>query len=156
MVRVRSRMARRGRTGRAVAHTKARRKVQVHRHHHRRYAGIRGGPRPGPHKPRHRKPRLSKKRAGLRAKRGHALHHALKGRHGKRHFHGRKKSLHKRHVRHGLHRHFKGRHSTHKRHMKPGLHRHFHGRKTTHHRGHMRPHKPKAAPISEASYLSMF
>lgn len=169
MVRIRSRMVRRGRTGRKATGVKvARRRVQVHRHHHRRYAGVRGG-KPVVHRATHkpRKPRLSrsgrhhrflgrKKHLGPRAAKGHALHKALKGRHGKRHFHGRKKSLHKRVMRKGLHRHFKGRHLTHKRHVKPGLHRHFHGRKTTHHKGHLRPQKPKAAPISAASYLSMF
>ena len=171
MYAVRSRMARRGRTGRKTVTTKvARRRVQVHHHHPRRYAGVRGGPRVvrrGVTLTRHRKPRVNKtgrhhrflgrkKHVGPRAAKGHALHRALKGRHGHRKFHGRKKSLHKRHMRKGLHRKFKGRHLTHKRHVRPGLHRHFKGRKTTHHRGHTRPHKPKAAPISSASYLSMF
>lgn len=177
MVRVRSSHARRGRTGRKVAHQHARRRVQVHKHHHRRYAGTRGHPK-APKAPTHRtlsgvhppKARVSKtgrhhrflgrkKHVGPRALRGHAIRKALKGRHGKRAFHHRKfhggHLTHKRHLRHGLHRHFKGRHY-HGRHVKPGQHRHFHGRKTTHHRGHVRPPKPKAAPISSASYLSMF
>ena len=168
MVRIRSRLVRRGRTGRKANTLRvARRRVQVHRHFHRRYAGIKGGPRPGGHRK-----RLVTHRPGTKRHHRPGLHRRYKGRHQRhkrhylhkrhmrhgihRHFKGRRKSLHKRHVRHGLHRKFHGRHLTHKRHVKPGLHRHFHGRKTTHHKGHFRPQKPKAAPISAASYLSMF
>lgn len=182
MVRVRSRLVRRGRTGRKANSLRiVRRRVQVHRHFHRRYAGLKGGPNTShrPHKPgksrinktgRHHRFLGRKKHLGPRAKRGQAIRRLKKGRHGHRHFHGRKKSLHKRHMRKGLHRHlkhkrhmrkglhrkFKGRHNTHKRHVKPGQHRRFLGRKTTHHKGHIRPQKTKAAPISAASYLSMF
>ncbi|MFC0456714.1 hypothetical protein ACFFGR_09180 [Arthrobacter liuii] len=171
-------MARRGRTGRAVTHLKARRRVQVHKHHHRRYAGVRGGTAKPLH---HRRPGVRHaSKTGRhrtfrgRSARGHAAHRIRKGRHGHRAFHHRH-AIHKSHVRKGLHRHLKHkRHSLHKRHMraglhrkfhgrkfhgrhvKPGQHRRFHGRKTTHHRGHVRPPKPKAAPISSASYLSMF
>lgn len=187
MVRVRSRLVRRGRTGRKVNTLRvARRRVQVHRHYHRRYAGVATGNHHAPNRPhKPRKPRINKtghhhrffgrkKHLGPRAAKGHGIHRPLKGRHGHRHFHGRKKSLHKRHMRKGLHRHFKGRHLKHKRHVRQGLHRHFKGRKyhgrhvkpghhrrffgrkTTHHKGHFRAPKPKPAPISAASYLSMF
>lgn len=170
MATIRSRAARRGRTGRKSTGVKvARRRVQVHKHHHRRYGGIKGGPRPTTAAPKRKRAGVSrvnktgrhhrflgrKKHTGPRAKPGHALHRTLKGRHGHRRFLGRKKSAHKRRVRPGLHRKFKGR-KYHGRHVKPGQHRHFHGRKTTHHKGRISKPKPKAAPISAASYLSMF
>lgn len=176
MVKVRSGHARRGRTGRQVTNLKARRKVQVHHHYHRRYAGAKGGTaRAGTAKPTLRRrhagvtaatPRVSKtgrhhrflgrkKHVGPRAARGHAIHKALKGRHGHRMFKGRKKSLHKRVMPKGLHRKFKGR-QYHGRHVKPGQHRRFLGRKTSTHKRRISPPKPKAAPISSASYLSMF
>lgn len=165
MATIRSRMARRGRTGRKAntVHI-ARRRVQVHKHHHRRYGGIKGSGTAAPKRKRAgvagtRKARASK--TGLhrkfkgRAARGHAVARIRKGRHGPRKFHGRKKSVHKRKVRAGLHRKFKGR-KYHGRHVKPGQHRKFNGRKTTHHKGRISKPKPKAAPISSASYLSMF
>lgn len=156
MVKVRSRMARRGRTGRKATNLRVRRKVQVRRHYHRRYAGVKGG-----------KGSLSNRRrlAGVtgtrrrafkgRSARGHALARIRKGRHGHRAFHGRKKSLHKRVMRKGLHRTFRGR-KFHGRHVKPGLRRRFLGRQPSTRKGRISPPKPKAAPISSASYLSMF
>ena len=164
--------ARRGRTGRtAVTKRMVRRRVQVHRHHPRRYAGVKSAR--GPHSSLvHRgatvtKPRLSKtgrhrrflgrkKSTHPRAARGHALKRArnLLGRHGHRKFKGRRKSLHKRVMRKGLHRTFKGR-KYHGRHVKPGQHRRFFGRKPSTHKRITKP-KQKAAPISAASYLSMF
>jgi hypothetical protein len=178
MVRVRSSHARRGRTGRTVTHQHVRRKTQVRRHYHRRYAGIRGKTstaaaaahrrlagvtttKARPSKTgRHRRFLGRKKHVGPRAARGHAIHKALKGRHGKRAFHhrkfkGRKKSTHKRVMPKGLHRKFKGR-QYHGRHVKPGQHRRFLGRKPSTHKRRISPPKPKAAPISSASYLSMF
>lgn len=180
MATVRSRMARRGRTGRkASTKQHVKRAVQVHKHHHRRYAGTKGGSAAPKRRKagvttakRHRKTGLHRTFKG-RSARGHARAYTRKGRHGHRKFHGRRHPVNKRHVRKGLHRHFKGRRHTtrhvrkglhrkfhgrhyHGRHVKPGQHRRFLGRKTTHHKGHIRAAKPKAAPISSASYLSMF
>lgn len=169
MVKVRSSHARRGRTGRTVTRQHVRRKTQVRRHYHRRYAGIKGGKgAPSTHRTLTgvRTPRASKtgrrrrflgrkKHVGPRALRGHAIRKALKGRHGHRRFLGRKKSLHKRVMPKGLHRKFKGR-KYHGRHVKPGLHRRFLGRNPSTHKRRISPPKPKAAPISSASYLSMF
>ena len=166
MATVRSRMARRGRTGRKALTAKhPRRRVQVRTHHHRRYAGVKGGKgAPSTHRrlagvtgTKTRASKTGRRRTFKgRSARGHALARVLKGRHGHRTFHGRKKSLHKRVMRHGLHRKFLGRHNTHKRHVKPGQHRRFLGRKPSTHPRRISPPKPKAAPISSASYLSMF
>ena len=167
--------ARRGRTGRAaVTKRMVRRRVQVHHHHPRRYAGVKSTRSSGSAHSSlvHRgatvaKPRLSKtgrhrrflgrkKSTHPRAARGHALKRArnLLGRHGHRKFKGRKKSTHKRVMRKGLHRTFKGR-KYHGRHVKPGQHRRYFGRKPSTHKRITKP-KQKAAPISSASYLSMF
>jgi hypothetical protein len=167
MYKPRSHAARRGRTGRKATGTHiVRRRVQVHKHHPRRYAGVRGGSSvvhrgATVHKPRPSKTGRTrrflgrKKHVGPRAKRGTALHRAIKGRHGHRIFKGRKKSLHKRVMHKGLHRTFKGR-KYHGRHVKPGQHRRFLGRKASTHKRRISTPKPKAAPISSASYLSMF
>ncbi|MDQ0241164.1 hypothetical protein [Arthrobacter bambusae] len=167
MATVRSRMARRGRTGRKATGIKiARRRVQVHHHHPRRYAGTHPTRNTAPKRRkagvsrinktgRHHRFLGRKKHVGPRAKRGTAIHRALKGRHGHRKFLGRKKSAHKRHMKPGLHRKFKGR-KYHGRHVKPGQHRHFKGRKPSAHKRRISKPKPKAAPISSASYLSMF
>lgn len=171
MMKVRSSHARRGRTGRTVTHQHVRRKTQVRKHYHRRYAGIRGKTSTAaalahrrlagvtvsrPSKTgRHRRFLGRKKHVGPRAARGHAIHKALKGRHGHRRFLGRKKSLHKRVMPKGLHRKFKGR-QYHGRHVKPGQHRRFLGRKPSTHKRRISPPKPKTPPISSASYLSMF
>jgi len=168
MYKPRSRLAKRGRTGRRAVTTKvARRRVQVHRHHPRRYAGVRGGTSSVVHRGaiklrpsksgRHRRFLGRKKHVGARAKRGQAIKRARNplGRHGHRKFHGRKKSAHKRVMRKGLHRQFKGR-KYHGRHVKPGQHRRFLGRKPSTHKPRISKPKPKAAPISSASYLSMF
>lgn len=166
MVKVRSGRARRGRTGRKVVNLTARRKVQVRHHYHRRYAGAKGGKGSPSTSTKRRlagvtgsKARVSKtgrhRKFKGRAARGHAIARIRKGRHGHRAFHGRKKSLHKRVMRKGLHRTFKGR-QYHGRHVKPGQHRRFLGRKPSTHKRRISPPKPKAAPISSASYLSMF
>lgn len=162
-------MARRGRTGRKATGIKiARRRVQVHHHHPRRYAGTHPTRNTAPKRRkagvsrinktgRHRRFLGRKKHVGPRAKRGMAIKRARNplGRHGKRHFHGRKKSAHKRVMRKGLHRTFKGR-KYHGRHVKPGQHRRYFGRKASTHKRRISKPKPKAAPISSASYLSMF
>lgn len=152
MATVRSRLARRGRTGRKATGIKlARRKVAVHKHHHRRYAGIRGKPRIGASRKRTGKPAVKRtRRATVHAVRKKRV--VRKGLHRK--FKGRRKALHpkKRVVRKGLHRTFKGRKkSIVKRHVRPGLKRHFYGRKRK-----KPPAKAAPAPISAASYLSMF
>lgn len=161
-------MARRGRTGRKATGIKiARRRVQVHHHHPRRYAGTHPTRNTAPKRKksgvrvnqsgRHRRFLGRKKHVGPRAKRGMAIKRARNplGRHGHRKFHGRKKSAHKRVMRKGLHRTFKGR-KYHGRHVKPGQHRRFFGRKASTHKRRISKPKPKAAPISSASYLSMF
>ncbi|WP_427130311.1 hypothetical protein [Pseudarthrobacter sp. S9] len=156
MATVRSRMARR----RAPVRKTRIVRVKVHKHHPRRYAGVKGAT------PSHRKAKVNKtgrhhrflgrkKHVGPRAARGHAAPRLRKGRHGHRKFRGRKKSLHPRHTRAGLHRKFRGR-KYHGRHVKPGLHRKYLGRKTTHHKGRISRPKPATQPISSASYLSMF
>lgn len=169
MVRIRSRMVRRGRTGRKAVTTKVtRRRVQVHHHHPRRYAGTHPTRNTAPKRRKAGVSRISKtgkhhrflgrkKHVGPRAKPGQGLKRARNplGRHGHRKFHGRKKSLHKRHMKPGLKRHFKGR-KYHGRHVKPGQHRHFKGRKPSAHKRRISKPKTKAAPISSASYLSMF
>jgi hypothetical protein len=159
MYKVRSNQARRGRTGRNATNTLVRRRVQVRKHHPRRYAGAKGTSSVV-----HRGATITKARPSKtgrhrkfkgRAARGHAVPRIHKGRHGHRVFKGRKKSLHKRVMRKGLHRTFKGR-QYHGRHVKPGQHRRFLGRKPSTHKPRTRIPKPKAAPISSASYLSMF
>ena len=165
MATVRSRMARRGRTGRKALTAKhPRRRVQVRTHHHRRYAGVKGGKgAPSTHRrlagvtgTKTRASKTGRRRTFKgRSARGHAIARVLKGRHGHRIFKGRKKSLHKRVMRKGLHRKFKGR-QYHGRHVKPGLHRRFLGRKPSTHPRRISPPKPKTPPMSSASYLSMF
>jgi hypothetical protein len=160
MYKPRSSHARRGRTGKvAVTKRLVRRRIKVHKHHPRRYAGVKGASSvvhrgATVHKTRPNKTGRHRRFKG-RAARGHAVVRLRKGRHGHRRFLGRKKSLHKRVMRKGLHRKFKGR-QYHGRHVKPGQHRRFFGRKPSTHKPRISTPKTKAAPISGASYLSMF
>jgi hypothetical protein len=111
-------------------------RTKVKRRHHRRFAGVRGDSanlrkgraiskarHPKPSKTgRHRRFFGRKKHVGPRRKPGTAPAYVRKGRHGKRHFKGRKKVT----MRKGLKRHFKGRKKVT---MRKGLHRKFKGRK---------------------------
>ena len=168
---------------------RARSRIKVHAHHHRRYAGIRGGSR----KPRVVKPvkprsnRVSKtgrhhphkgyhgpRRHGALHKIRTATHHRRKGYHLK---HPRKKGYHLKHPRkrgyhvhrkrgyhikkrHGYHVHRKKGYHVHRRkglkHPHKGWHGHRHFKHhNTWHRKKDRPAQ-QTAPISAASYLSMF
>lgn len=171
---LRSSHARRVGTGKTPTKTKFQR-TKVRRHHHRRFAGVRGQPR-GTHERNVRKAntnvtirlaRSGKKRRFFgrrkstvpRRKPGTAPVYVRKGRHGPRRFLGRKKSTVKRHVRPGLKRKFKGRKKVT---MRKGLHRRFLGRKKSTKKRAYHGRKKSVKPIragsvlSSQSYIAMF
>lgn len=162
-------------------------RIKVHAHHHRRFAGIRGGsrhprrltairhhaaktgkrhPHKG-HKGPHKKPALHAIRHAVRKRRKGYHIHRRKGYHLK---HPRKRGYHLKHKRRFAHR-KRGYHLKHKVHRRHGYHVHrrkglkhphkgWHGHRrfkhhNTWHRKKSRPAQA-TAPISAASYLSMF